>query len=112
MAKRTAVSKRSKAGAGRRKATAKRAVKRPGSKKAAPKRAARRVVSRTQEGRVTLPGPAKHLALEELRDRILIAVAALVETERVPGRSYKMVLVVKRTRNTPLSYKLVVERSG
>ncbi len=125
MAKKTAVKTRAKTTADRRKASAKKAARRPAAKKKAPVKPAKkvvrrrqpaaakkRVVSRTRQGRVALPGPAKDLALEELRDRVLIELAALAESGRAGDRPYKMVLVVKRTKTTPLSYKLVVERTG
>ncbi len=134
MAKKTAVKKRAKATAGRRKTSAKKAAKRPAAKKKAratpakktvrrrktaakkaiqrPAARKKRAVSRTRQGRVALPGPAQDLALEELRDRILIELAALAESDRAGARGYKMILVIKRTRTSPLSYKLVVERSG
>ncbi len=72
----------------------------------------KKVISRTQEGELALPEARQDLALAELRERIGIEFAALAELDRAGKRPYKLVLVVKRTRKTPLSYKLVVERTG
>ena len=109
-AKKRARATRAKKTARRSTATAKKAVKRPARTAAKRSAAKKRTVSRTQQGRVALPGPAKNLALDELRDRVLIELAALAESDRAGARPYKMVLVVKRTRTGPLRYKLVVER--
>jgi hypothetical protein len=83
------------------------------AKKRARTRPRKKAISRTQEGELSLPETVRQdLALAELRDRILIELAALDEFDGADARPYKMVLVVKRTRKTPLSYKLVVERTG
>ncbi len=92
-------------------------AKKKGSKAAARKKAVKRSrkkrASRTVEGRLTLPEASRQdLAFDELRDRVLIELAALAESDRAGDRPYKMVLVVKRGKTTPLSYKLVVERTG
>ena len=73
----------------------------------------KKVNSRTSEGKLDVPDAARQdLDLVELRQRVLTELAALAELDRAGERPYKMILVVKRTRKSALSYKLLVERSG
>ncbi len=70
-----------------------------------------RVMSRTEKGGLSLPDAEdRDLALGELRERLLSELDALAELDRAGERPYKLVLIVKRTKKRPLSYKLVVER--
>ena len=72
----------------------------------------KKVVSRTQKGGLSVPKvKEKDLPLAELRERVLGELDALAGMDRAGVRPYKMVLVVKRSRKSALSYKLVVERS-
>ena len=71
-----------------------------------------KTVSRTQKGALSLSGTTtQDLAFGELRDRLLGELDGLAELERAGVGAYKLVLIVKRTKKKPLSYKLVVERS-
>ena len=70
-----------------------------------------KTVSRTQKGALSLSGSTtKDLAFGELRSRLLAELDGLAELERAGAQAYKLVLIVKRTKKKPLSYKLVVER--